>query len=99
VKQAVWSPQNSQIAYIAQHGDSFALEIADTATGKIHSATSADSYVESSPRWTPDGAFLVFVRRTVQGQEAGIWRVPADGSVPPRRLSLSGDNIQVFAIR
>jgi Tol biopolymer transport system component len=99
VKQAVWSPQNGQIAYIAQHGDTFALEIADTATGKIHSATGADSYVESSPRWTPDGAFLVFVRRTVQGQAAGIWRVPADGSAPPRRLSLIGDNIQVFAIR
>ncbi len=99
VKQAVWSPQDGQIAYIAQHGDTYALEIADTATGKIHSATGADSYVESSPRWTPDGAFLVFVRRTVQGQPAGIWRVPADGSGPPRRLSLTGDNIQVFAIR
>jgi Tol biopolymer transport system component len=99
VKQAVWSPQGGQIAFIAQHGDTFALEIADTKTGKIHAATSADSYVESSPRWTPDGAFLVFVRRTVQGQPAGIWRVPADGSAPPQRLSLTGDNIQVFAIR
>jgi Tol biopolymer transport system component len=99
VKQAVWSPQDGQIAFIAQHGDTIALEVADTKTGKIHAATGADSYVESSPHWTPDGAFLVFVRRTVQGQPAGIWRVPADGSAPPERLSLTGDNIQVFAIR
>jgi Tol biopolymer transport system component len=98
-RQAVWSPRTGQIAYIAKHGDDYALEVADTKTGKIHAVTGSDSYVESNPRWAPDGAFLVFVRRTAQGQEAGIWRVPADGFAPPQRLTLTGTTIQVFAIR
>jgi Tol biopolymer transport system component len=99
VSYAVWSPQNGQIAYVAQRGDDTALEIVNAETSESRPITNADSYVESSPRWTPDGAFLIFVRHTVQGQPAGIWRVPIDGSSAPQRLALTGDAIQVFAIR
>jgi Tol biopolymer transport system component len=99
VSYAVWSPHNGQIAYVAQRGDDTALEIVNAETSESRSITGADSYAESSPCWTPDGAFLIFVRHTVQGQPAGIWRIPIDGSSAPERLALTGDAIRVFAIR
>ena len=99
VSDAVWSPQDSQIAYIAQRSDNTTLEVVSAETGEIRSITGADSYIESSPHWTPDGTLLIFVRYTVQGQSAGIWHAPLDGSAPPERLALTGDTIQVFAVR
>jgi Tol biopolymer transport system component len=102
VSQAVWSPQDSQIAYVAQRGDDTALEVVSAETGESRSITGADSYIESSPQWTLDGTSLIFVRHAAQGQptpSAGIWRAPIDGSSPPQRLALTGNAIQVFAIR
>jgi Tol biopolymer transport system component len=106
VSEAVWSPQDSQIAYIAQRDGDITLSIIDVQTGETRSLTSEDEFVESNPTWTPDGASLIFARYQPQGDaeaegpvSAGIWRVPADGSSPPQRLALTGDSIQVFAIR
>jgi Tol biopolymer transport system component len=107
VNEAVWSPQDSQVAYIAQRGDDATLEIVNVETGETRSLTSGDNYMESNPRWTPDGQFIIFVRHTLHapptdadGQVSGsIWRAAADGSTPPQRLTLAGDAIQVFAIR
>ncbi len=107
VNQAVWSPQDNQIAYIAQRGDDVTLEIVDVETSKTRSLTGGDNYMESDPHWTPDGNFIIFVRHTLHGAPApgegqvpgGIWRAIADGSTPPQRLTLTGDAIQVFAIR
>jgi Tol biopolymer transport system component len=109
VSEGVWSPPDSQVAYVAQRGDDTALEIIDVQTGEIRSPTSGDDYVDSSPHWTPDGAYLIVARHLAQDQppsaeaegppSAGIWRVPADGSAPPQRLALTGDAVQVFAIR
>jgi len=109
VSEAIWSPQDSQIAFIARRDDQVALEIIDVQTGEIRALTSGEDYVESSPHWTPDGTHLIFARYVAQDQSAssesqgppsaGIWRVPADGSAPPQRLALTGGAIQVFAIR
>lgn len=100
VAQATWSPQASQVAYVALRGSDTVLEIVNVETGEARALTTADQYVESSPDWTPDGAILVFVRHSTPGQSAaGIWRVPADGSASPQRLALVGEAIQVFAIR
>ena len=107
VREAVWSPQHSQIAYIAERGDDAALEIIDVETGETRFVTSGDDYIESNPFWTPDGVSLIFVRHFTPDQptvaegpvSAGIWRAPADGSSPAQRLALTGDAIQVFAIR
>lgn len=109
VSEAIWSPQDSQIAFIAQRDEHTALEIIDVQTGETRSLTSGDDYMESNPLWTPDGAFLIFARHAPQDQStsaepqalvsAGIWRVPADGSAPAQRLALTGEAIQVFAIR
>jgi Tol biopolymer transport system component len=104
---AVWSPQDNQVAYVAQRGEDSALEIIDVETGETRSLTSADNYVESSPSWTPDGSVLIVTRYVAQSQStpevgqvsAGIWSVPADGSSPPQRLALAGEAVQVFAIR
>jgi Tol biopolymer transport system component len=122
VDEAVWSPQDSQVAYIAQRDDDSALEVVNVQSGETRALTEGDDYVESNPHWTPDGVFLIFARHTTQGEpattesgepsgstmadsgavgqvSAGIWRVPVDGSTPPQRLALTGDAIQVFAIR
>jgi Tol biopolymer transport system component len=109
VSEAIWSPQESQIAYIAQRDGDTTLEIIDVQTGETRSLTNEDDYIESNPRWTPDGTSLIFARNLPQGDtssadaedspSAGIWRVPADGSAAPLRLALAGDEIQVFAIR
>ncbi len=109
ISEAIWSPQDSQVAFIAQRGDDVALEIIDVQSGEIHSLTSGDNFVESSPHWTPDGTYLIFARYVARDQtsssdaegppSAGIWRVAADGSAPPQRLALTGGAIQVFAIR
>ncbi|MEJ2558089.1 MAG: hypothetical protein P8186_18080 [Anaerolineae bacterium] len=107
VNHAVWSPQDSQVAYIAHRADDATLEIVDVESGETRSLTAADNYMESSPHWTPDGNFIIFVRHTLHGQStadegqgsAGIWRAAADGSTPPQRLTLTGDALHVFAIR
>jgi len=99
ISQATWSPQDELIAYVAHRGDDTAIEVVSAETGEIRSIAGADNYVESSPHWTPDGAFIIFVRHTVQGQSTGIWHAPIDGEAPPKRLALTGDDIQVFAIR
>ena|GEM_PF-2543371 len=109
VSEAVWSPHDSQIAYIAHRGDDTVLEIINVETGEILPLTSGGGYVEGSPHWTPDSAFLIFARYSTEDQGAsdatqghassGIWLVPADGSAPAERLALTGDAIQVFPIR
>ena len=99
VSQASWSPQDSAIAYIAQREGDTALEVVSAETGEIRAITHSDDYLESDPRWTPNGDSLVFLRHTVQGNPAGIWIAAADGSTPPQRLTLAGDAIQVFALR
>jgi Tol biopolymer transport system component len=109
VSEAVWSPPDSQVAYVAQRSGDTALEIIDVQTGEMRPLSGGDDYAESSPHWTPDGAHLIFARYVAQNQpasaetegppSAGIWRVAADGSTPPQRLALTGDAVQVFAIR
>jgi Tol biopolymer transport system component len=111
VSQAAWSPQESQVAYVAQRDSDTALELVNVETGETRSLTSPDNYIEGDPHWTPDGAFLIFVRRqpslsveqesttTAPQSSASIWRVAADGSAPPQRLVLTGDAPQLFAIR
>jgi Tol biopolymer transport system component len=109
VSEAIWSPQDSQVAFIAQRDDDVALEIIDVQSGDIHSLTSGDNFVESSPHWTPDGTYLIFARYVARDQtssadaegasSAGIWRVAVDSSASPQRLALTGGAIQVFAIR
>jgi Tol biopolymer transport system component len=109
VSDAVWSPPDSKVAYLAQGSGDTALEIIDVQTGESRSLTSGDGFLESSPHWTLDGTYLIFARHVAQDQpastetegplSAGIWRVPADGSAPPQRLALTGDAVQVFAIR
>jgi Tol biopolymer transport system component len=107
VSEAVWSPHNSQVAYISQRDGDSDLEVMDTETNETRSLTGADNYLESNPSWTPDGLFLIFARHVLEEDtssevkrvSAGIWRVPADGSDPPQRLALTGDSPRVFAIR
>jgi Tol biopolymer transport system component len=47
--------------------------------------------------WTPDGRDLV-LSGTTGGSDWSLWRVPADGSVAPQRLSAGGTAGKSFAI-
>ncbi|HMN61124.1 MAG TPA: hypothetical protein PJ988_12205, partial [Anaerolinea sp.] len=42
---------------------------------------------KTQPRWSPDGAALLFVAPGAPGNGLDIWRVPADGSAAPVNLS------------
>ncbi len=107
VREAAWAPVDGQVAYIGQRDADTTLEIIDVETGEIRILSGQDQYIESNPRWTPDAQSLLFARHVTQedstsGSEymsAGIWRVQADGASPPQRLSLTGDAVEVFAIR
>lgn len=99
VSRAAWSPQDSQVAYIVQRDEDTALEIINVETGETRSLTGGDNYAESDPRWTPDGTSIIFVRQALQSPSTSIWQAAADGSTSPERLALTGDEVQVFAIR
>lgn len=99
VSQATWAPQGGLITYVANRGENTQIEVVSVETGEIRSITGIDDYIESSPHWTPDGTSLIFVRHTVQGQSAGIWHASVDGTGVSKRLALTGDNVQIFAIR
>jgi Tol biopolymer transport system component len=55
------------------------LTVIDREQGRPEVIFTADEVIEA-PNWTPDGKTLVF---NAGGE---IWRIPADGSMPPQRI-------------
>lgn len=47
-------------------------------------APTTDAY---TPRWSPDGRTIAFVRRTRDQPRGAIWVIPADGSGPAREIA------------
>ncbi len=59
--------------------------------GKLTAEAVVDRLVPQTPRISPDGRWVVFVRAPVgrvgEYPESGLWIAPADGSEPPRELA------------
>ena len=45
---------------------------------------------DGSPRWSPDGSRLAFLRREEAGEPAQLWLLPADGGEATRLTGLAG---------
>lgn len=53
-----------------------------------------DAFALDGVAWTPDGRYLIFVKRHLKGQPHSVWRVPAAGGDPQRlNLPMSGTNV------
>jgi len=80
-----WSPDATKIAYTAFAGAAtdFDVYVADADGSNPVDISNLTGY-ESYPRWTPDGAHVVF------GSAAGNQIVPADGSAAPEAFTFGG---------
>lgn len=60
-RDAVWSPDGTQISYVVARGATRVIHVRDVVTGRdtiVYTGASDDA-----PTWSPDGAWLAFARR------------------------------------
>ena len=94
-----WSPMGTWLA--ASYTDSTArgLVLINPETGTSRRLTTVeDRGFDRLPRFSPDGAYLAFVRTAHQSME-DLFLVPTDGAEPPRRLTTDQRHIPGFSWR
>ncbi|NBB90550.1 MAG: hypothetical protein GVY23_05000 [Spirochaetes bacterium] len=72
-----YSPDGSQIVFVATHDGDPELYIADAHGGNVTRLTDNDA-VDASPRWAPDGSHLIFV--SDRDGDFSIYSMQPDGS-------------------
>jgi Tol biopolymer transport system component len=72
-----YSPDGSQIVFVATHDGDPELYIADADGGNVVRLTENDA-VDASPRWAPDGSHLLFV--SDRDGDFNIYTMRPDGS-------------------
>jgi dipeptidyl aminopeptidase/acylaminoacyl peptidase len=87
------SPDGSRVAFtrvwVDADGDEYRTQIWMAERGRPARAwTSGQS--DAQPRWSPDGLWLAFVRKTEAGKPSQIHLVPADGGESTPLTSLEG---------
>ncbi|HEU5288712.1 MAG TPA: S9 family peptidase, partial [Candidatus Limnocylindria bacterium] len=84
-REIAWSPDGGRIAYAANaSGKGFAIHVLDVATGEKRALTDG-AHDDHSPRWSPDGARLVFwSRRESVRTNAELYLVAAAGGAVTR---------------
>lgn len=73
----VWSPQGDSVVYVQLTAGQGMLVRHDLKTGRVSRLTDAGTDADS-PTISPDGRFIIFVRRSAS-QRASLWRVPMRG--------------------
>ena len=87
------SPDKRRVVYSLQRSDRAANEhrstlwLLDLESGGVHQLTTSGKS-DTSPRWSPDGAQIAFLRERVgdDGEGAQLWLLAADGG-EPRQLT------------
>jgi Tol biopolymer transport system component len=61
---------------------------------RLVTVTEPDAFALDGVAWTPDGRYLLFVKRSLKGRPHSVWRIPAAGGVPqPLDLPMDGLNV------
>jgi Tol biopolymer transport system component len=97
VDMPAWSPDGSQIAFMAEgSGSNKDIYLVNTDGSRLRRLTT-DPKVDSYPSWSPDGSTIVYDNAGDVPPDAGnlsrtmeLWTVPAAGGTPTR---LTHDNI------
>lgn len=96
-----FSPDGRSIAFVREHGmnveELWRLRLSKSyepagSPAKIL----ADGKRNHGPAWTPDGSELIF--SSGETAQAGMYRIPADGSAPPTRIDSVGDGASEPAV-
>src|SRR5206468_6162951 len=91
-RDIAWSPDGTKLAYTANAAGlekAFAVHVVDVTTG-VKRAISDGARDDSQPRWSPDGALLLFwSHRDTTRTNADLFVVPASGG-EARRLETRG---------
>ncbi|MFO8064487.1 MAG: TolB family protein [Spirochaetota bacterium] len=78
----VYSPDGSQIAFVATHDGDPELYVADADGSNVRKLTDNES-VDASPSWAPDGSHIIFV--SDRDGEFEIYTIQPDGSDARRK--------------
>jgi Tol biopolymer transport system component len=73
-----WSPDGHSIAYVSRLPDAGLYRV-EVETGAVHTVLAGARYL-GGPRWSPDGAWLVFSRQDAPGEPRHLYRIAPDGS-------------------
>jgi dipeptidyl aminopeptidase/acylaminoacyl peptidase len=92
---SAWSPDGGEVAFVAVpepgHDADWATDVfVVPAGGGQPRRVTPSTLPATDPAFTDDGTSIVFVAPgglDFAGRTSGLWRVPADGSAPPERLS------------
>jgi hypothetical protein len=71
-RSATWSPDRSQVAYVAEETTCTALECQRILVGPAESATLTQVAIGSDPVWSPDGRRLAYLYQTDDGQRVAM---------------------------
>ncbi len=91
-----WSPDGSRLVYVSRRDHAPALLTQAMREGRPVGAPvtlPTGSHVCASPAWSPDGSAIAYAAE-VDGHSE-VWRIAADGSAPPVRLTHGADAIAV----
>lgn len=90
----IWSTDSKKLYFVSDRNGNFDLFSIDVATKEVK-PISTDPNDENSPKLSPDGKWVSFLRSGTQG---GIYVWPADGSAAPRRVTESKGNNLEFGV-
>jgi Tol biopolymer transport system component len=84
-----WSPDAGRLAYV-NNGNGDPLFAADASGGDARRILPAEPGVlhNHNPVWSPDGAWIYFVRGREPTDEMDIWRIASAGGAPERLTNL-----------
>jgi Tol biopolymer transport system component/C-terminal processing protease CtpA/Prc len=85
-----WSPDSSKLAFVSDRNGQFDIFTLDVKTNDLK-PISAHADDENTPKWSPDGRSIAFLR---SGKTGGLYVANGDGSGEPRRVAESlGNNM------
>lgn len=82
-----WSPDGERLALTLSYEGNPEIHVLELESDKLRRVTNSFG-IDTSPAWTPDGESLLFTSDRAGGPQ--IYRVAADGSGRPERLTFEG---------